>query len=395
MLPAPWRESPKKENATLGLPDVFGAPTTAPHVARDEISNNTRMMRFHGRRAAAIENDRLRVTVLEGGGHIAEVLDKRTGVNPLWIPHWPSIEPAAYDPVSHREYGGGIDASLLAGIMGHNLCLDIFGGPSPEEAAAGVPVHGEASTIRCDVRVNGTELAVRGVLPLANLEFEREIALVDLGSAQGGAVRIRENVHNLSATDRPVGWTQHVTLGPPFLEPGRTQFRASATRSKVFEHQFGPADYLKAGAEFDWPLAPRANGGSADLRVFNDGPNSSAYTAHLLNPREEHAFFVAFSPAAQLAFGYVWRRADFAWLGIWEEIRSRPQAPWAGSTVTRGMEFGVSPFPESRREMIERNRMFDMPAFRWIPAATRVAVEYWILVEPAAAIPETLRWPAQ
>jgi hypothetical protein len=352
------------------------------------------MTRFHGRRAAAIENDRVRVTVLEGGGHIAEVLDKQTGVNPLWIPHWPSIEPAAYDPASHPEYGGGGDASLLAGIMGHNLCLDIFGGPSPEEAAAGLPVHGEASTTRCELRVSGTELAVRGLLPLANLEFEREISLVDLDGFHS-AVRIRESVHNLSATDRPVGWTQHVTLGPPFLEPGRTQFRTSATRSRVFEGQFGPSDYLQAGAEFDWPLAPRAAGGTADLRVFNEGPSSSAYTAHLLNPGSPHAFFVAFSPAAHLAFGYVWRRADFPWLGIWEEIRSRPHAPWTGSTVTRGMEFGVSPFPESRRHMIERNRMFDEPAFRWIPAATRVAVEYWILTQPAAAIPETLVWPAQ
>jgi hypothetical protein len=353
------------------------------------------MVRFHGRRAAAIENDRVRVTVLEGGGHIAEVLDKQTGVNPLWIPHWPSIEPAAYDPSANPEYGGGVDASLLAGIMGHNLCLDIFGGPSSEEAAAGLPVHGEASTIRCELRATGTELIVRGVLPLANLEFEREIALVDAGRGQGGVVRVRESVHNLSATDRPIGWTQHVTLGPPFLEPGRTEFRASAGRSKVFEGQFGPADYLKPGAEFAWPLAPRADGGQSDLRVFNDAKASSAYTAHLLNPAAEDAYFVAFSPTAQLAFGYIWRRSDFAWLGIWEEIRSRPHAPWTGSTVTRGMEFGVSPFPESRREMIERNRLFDVPVFRWIPAATRVAVEYWIITQPSAAIPETLQWPAQ
>ena len=30
--------------------------------------------------------------------------------------------------------------------------------------------------------------------------------------------------------------------------------------------------------------------------------------------------------------------------------------PWNGQTLTCGMEFGVSPFPESRREMIERPR---------------------------------------
>ncbi len=96
--------------------------------------------------ATSIENDALRVTVLHEGGHIAEILDKRTGINPLWIPPWTSIEPSTYDTARHPEYGEGADASLLAGIMGHNLCLDIFGGPSTDEAAAGLPVHGEVST---------------------------------------------------------------------------------------------------------------------------------------------------------------------------------------------------------------------------------------------------------
>jgi len=38
---------------------------------------------YHGRRAASIENESVRVTVLAEGGHIAEVFDKQTGVNPL------------------------------------------------------------------------------------------------------------------------------------------------------------------------------------------------------------------------------------------------------------------------------------------------------------------------
>ena len=80
---------------------------------------------------------------------------------------------------------------------------------------------------------------------------------------------------------------------------------------------------------------------------------------------------------------------------MWEEHHSRSQPPWNGAVLTRGMEFGVSPFPESRREMIERGRLFDTPGFRWIPAGARVAVEYWIVTRPAAAVPETLGWPGQ
>jgi hypothetical protein len=342
---------------------------------------------FRNRRAASIENSALRVTVLEGGGHIAEVLDKRTGVSPLWIPPWPSIEPAAFDPQTNVEYGRNAEARLLAGIMGHNLCLDIFGGPSPEEEAAGLHPHGEASVAQYEVEASATRLAMRATLAEASLQVERRMELEDR------AVRIVESVENLTATDRPVGWTEHVTLGPPFLERGSTEFRASATRSKVLEAEFGSADYLVSGAEFDWPAAPRRDGGTADLRVLNAAPVSGAYTTHLMDPAQLHAWFVAFSPALGQAFGYIWKQADFPWLGIWEENHSRAAPPWSGQTLTRGMEFGVSPFPESRRAMIDRGRLFGVPTYRWIPAKSRVEVEYWIVAPLVSVIPETLEWP--
>jgi hypothetical protein len=345
------------------------------------------MTTYRNRRAAAIENGALRLTVLEEGGHIAEIADIATGVNPLWTPHWPSIEPSAYDARVHAVYGDGADANLLAGIMGHNLCLDIFGGPSGEEAQAGFPVHGEASTARYAIEASGVSLTLRADLPQARLRIERRIDLV------GRAIRVREQVENLAATDRPIGWTQHVTLGPPFLQKGSTQLRASARRSKVFEGRFGPADYLAPGAEFEWPLAPRAGGGTADLRLYTDAPSSSAYTAQQMDPAREHAFFVAFSPESRLAFGYVWRRADFPWMGIWEENHARPAAPWNGRTLTRGLEFGVSPFPETRRQMIDRGRTFDTPGFRWIPARQTLAVEYWAVLNRAETIPDELAWP--
>lgn len=339
---------------------------------------------YRGRRAASIENARLRVTMLVEGGHVAEILDKRSGMNPLWTPPWPSIEPSTYDPARHPAYGADVDARLLAGIMGHNLCVDVFGGPSAEEAAAGLPVHGEASTAAYHVSGDETELVAAADLPLACLRVERHISL------HGHAVRFRETIQNGGGVDRPIGWTQHVTLGPPFLQKGETVFRASATRSRVFEGRFGTADYLRAGADFEWPLAPGADGGRIDMRRFTDAPVSSGYTAHLMDPRRERAFFLAFSPAARLVFGYVWRRSDFPWMGIWEENASRDRPPWEGRTLTRGMEFGVSPFPESRRQMVERGRLFETPTFRWIPAASRVSVEYWCVSQAADVVPETL-----
>jgi hypothetical protein len=344
---------------------------------------------FRNRRAVAIENRDLRLNVLLEGGHIAEVFDKSSGVSPLWTPPWPSIEPSSFDRSTHREYGAGIDAQLLAGIMGHSLCLDIFGGPTEEEAAVGVTPHGEASVAAYDADVEGSgeAMTTRAHLQLAQIVVERRIEL------HGRAVRIGEAVTNLAGVDRPIGWTQHVTLGPPFLKKGVTTFDVSAAESKTYESAFGAADYLCAGAEFNWPHAPRIGGETSDLRCLPDIPSSSAYTAHLMSRAHEHAFFVAFSPTHRLAFGYVWRRADFPWMGIWEENHSRPSPPWSGRTLARGMEFGVSPFPESRRAMVDRGTLFGVRTYGWLPARARLDVEYWALVSTARRAPETLEWP--
>ena len=347
----------------------------------------TTITEFRGRKAVSIETAAVRVTVLMEGGHIAEVLHKETGLNPLWVPHWRSIEPFQYDAKQYPEYGNGVDARLLAGIMGHNLCLDIFGGPSRDEAAAGLTPHGEGSIAAYEIDADAAQLTMRAALPLAQLRFERRLSLRDAG------VLIRETVENLGACDRPIGWTQHVTLGPPFLEKGVTAFRVSATRSKVHETQFGSADYLTPAAEFEWPHAPRTDGGLADLRRCTDRPVSSAYTAHLMDPAREHGFFVAFAPSARLAFGYVWKRSDFPWMGIWEENYSRTASPWNGVTLTRGMEFGVSPMPESRRAMIDRGRLFGTPTYRWIPAHSTLHAEYWIVIRQASHAPDSLEWP--
>jgi hypothetical protein len=342
---------------------------------------------YRGRRAATIENSELRLTVLEGGGHIAEVLHKASGVNPLWTPPWPSIEPGDYVKAADATYGADVESHLLAGIMGHNLCLDIFGGPSAEEHAAGLQPHGEASIVAYELGSGENEIVAMATLPEARLRVERRLRL------NGSAIHVLESVENSTATDRPVGWTEHVTLGPPFLENGSTAFRTSAGRSKVFEHAFGAAAYMTPGAIFDWPHAPRKDGGTTDLRIFNESTKSGAYTAHLMDANHPDAFFVAFSPTYRVALGYVWKQKDFPWMGIWEENRSRQQPPWNGQTITRGMEFGVSPFPETRRAMIERGALFGVPAYRWIPARTRVEVEYWIVCRSADRVPERLERP--
>jgi hypothetical protein len=342
---------------------------------------------FNGREAVAIENDNLRVTVLVEGGHIAEVFDKSREVSPLWVPHWASIEPSLYSPEKHPQFGSGSDAKLLAGIMGHNVCLDLFGGPSTEEAALGYSAHGEAPIVRYEIDESHGSLEMRAFLPLAQISFSRSLQL------HGNFVRIHEMIESLAAFDRPIAWTQHVTLGPPFLDPATTAFRASMTRSIVASFDPGFDARLKKDAEFDWPNAPRKDGGISDLRQIQPAAPASGYTAHLADPLREDAYFLAYSPRYRLAFGYLWKRRDFPWMGIWEENCSRRQTPWNGCCVVRGMEFGVSPFPESRREMVDRRRLFDVPPYRWLPAKSCQEVEYWIGCQHSRSVPESIAAP--
>jgi hypothetical protein len=329
---------------------------------------------FHNRRAAQIENESIRLTVTVEGGHLAQILHKPSGVNPLWIPPWPSIEPSAWSLEKNAEYGADAESKLLSGIMGHNLCLDLFGAPSPEEAAAGMTVHGEASILPYQISFSDQELTAACFLPTAQLQFERRIRL------DRARVLITETVENVAMLDRPIAWTQHVTLGPPFLEKGVTQFRAPGTKARS----------LGADHDFEWPLKPNVGGGTEDMRVFTNAPASGGFDSVLMDPQRDQVFFFAFSPTVKLLFGYVWKRADFPWLGIWEENYSREHPPWNRRALTRGMEFGASPVPESRRKMIDRHSMFGVPGYRWLPAKTKAKVDYWSFIASADSIPESL-----
>jgi hypothetical protein len=86
--------------------------------------------------------------------------DKRTGVNSL-VDTAVAVD-RAFPPTIARSIpnmGPTLKASSLAGIMGsHNLCLDLFGGPSEAEAAAGPTVHGEGSVATYEITAGPARL---------------------------------------------------------------------------------------------------------------------------------------------------------------------------------------------------------------------------------------------
>ena len=86
---------------------------------------------------------------------------------------------------------------------------------------------------------------------------------------------------NLSPIDRPFGWQQHVTLGPPFLAVGQSFYDMNGGWSIVDPAEFSKEQRLKQGGEFEWPNAPGAKGDTVDLRTYPTAAKNSDFTATL------------------------------------------------------------------------------------------------------------------
>lgn len=327
------------------------------------------------------------VSVLEGGGHICELhLNACSQVNPLWRPQWAGIDPFKYSPARHaRRYGPPPDGRLLSGIAGHSLSFDHFGPPSPEETASGLTTHGEAPALKWDIQKQVQFPKIRlqyGLtLPQAQISFSRNLTLDRVNPV----IYCEEEAVNLSRYDRPISWNEHVTFGPPFLEAGTTWFDMPATRAKVCPASYSSRFALQPDAEFTWPNAPTKDRKRMNLRTM-PGLRFGHYTAQLLNPELEIGFIAACNPLLRLLVVYAFLRADFPWVGNWEERYNRTAAPWLGKTFCRGLEFSTTPFAIPRRQTIEQGPLFGEPTYRWLSARSKARVRFLILL---FEVPET------
>jgi hypothetical protein len=336
---------------------------------------------LHGRSGYRLESPWGHVEILEGGGHICGLrLNACREINPLWIPPWKTMDPERYSVRRHSKlYGPLPDGRLLAGIAGHNLSFDYFGPPSTEEIAAGHSTHGEAPSLQWKMEAIGKSAGISlryGVrLPKGQIRFTRTISL----DSEWPVIYCEEQATNLSTFDRPISWNEHVTFGPPFVEPGVTVFDMPATHAKACSPSYSSRPLIKPDAEFRWPSAPAIKGGTLNLRTIPEA-RCEHYTAQLLDPAATIAFTSACNPRFGLLVVYAFRRADFPWVGRWVERFHQSQAPWSKKTFCCGIEFSSTPFAIPRRQSIDQSRLFAEKTYRWLPAKSTVAVRFMTLL---------------
>ncbi len=349
---------------------------------------------WKGRQGMRLENGVIELITLARGGHFAglRLLGEpgRACENVFWEPPWPTYDDVTGLPQELLQTYGppGVD-KFIAGYTGHAVCLDYFGEPSREQAAAGLSLHGEAPVAEWSVtkpeQPERPHCHWNVTLPVAHLIFERDIRL---GEGESVAY-IHETVRNEREVDHACDWVQHATFGPPFLQEGESTLMASGRRGKTwpFEYEGGPL--LEKDREFDWPYAPREGcEGVIDLRQPFATRERGFVATTLLDARRELQYVVAANWRMRLGVGYCFRRQDFPWLTIWEENRSRQSTPWNGRTQARGMEFGTTPMPLGREENLRRGSLFDTPSWCVIPAGGEKTARYLLFL---FAIPSAMQ----
>ena len=340
---------------------------------------------WRSRKAYVLSNGLLRVTALCGGGHIAEIrFEESTGhttVNPLWVPQWRTMDPQSYRADKHsKEFGSVTEGKLLSGIAGHNICLDYFGSPSPEEARVGFSQHGEAPNSAWTVESHppgpdslGIDLAV--TLPSSGLKLKRTLSLHEGESM----VYFRETVINTRRMDHIFHWTQHVTLGSPFLDRKSTTVAISGSRGLTSPHGYDEGKALLAsGEKFRWPSAPGVRNVNVDLTRPFSRQGTGYVVAVLVERAREIGFVAALNTKERLLFGYCFPRAVFPWITLWEENLAIEALPWRGKARALGLEFGTTPIPSGRREnLVSEGPLLGTPTATFVPALGRRSVNYF------------------
>lgn len=350
---------------------AVGAALRSPFAESAGAASSVRAEQLHGRHALFLQNSLMRIGVLTGGGFIGEVSlrspDPLKRVNPMRVPHYPTIDPYAYDVRKHGSlYGTGIQRRLMSGYMGQFTCFPQFAASSAAELAQDYGQHGEALAVRWR-RARAThadELVMRAELPMTQYAFERRIRL----PAGHSVAYVTETAENLLRFDRPLQWVQHATFGPPFVQVGKAYADASVDR-------------MVTGRGKDATLAPWPE----ELRVF------SGRTTSLLLQREGWNWCTLYNPEHGVLIGYLFEAPRNPWLLDYQEDRRVAEKPWDNKVVMRGLCFGDS-MTSGLRNAVTQGASFGVPTYSWIAARQTLSQRYAIFL---AEIPADFQGVAQ
>lgn len=352
--------------AIIGGAGVAAALPAATRALAQSLSAGPQLgeSRLNGRPAWTIANDRLRISVLSGGGFIGELSlvapERGEPFNVMRVPDYPTIDPYTYDLARDaKRYGDGMQRKLMSGYMGHFTAFPHFGASSQSEFAADYAQHGEAVATRWTREKSDAAdtLVMRTHLPLTSYDFSRSI---ELPPGQPVAY-VTETATSLTAFDRPFQWVQHITFGPPFVEPGR--------------------NFLDMSPAILIDRTPRAGGMAGFALSGISNPAAMAFTgetrAWAMAGDRADIYVTVCNPSMGVLIGYVFETASSRWLLDWQEYRRNQSLPWSGRGVARGICIGNSNIG-GLRAAVRQGALGGVPTHGWFDAKGSLSRHYTV-----------------
>jgi galactose mutarotase-like enzyme len=287
---------------------------------------------YEGHRSVALENERLRVTVIaDKGADIYEFLYKPRDVDFMWRTrvglrersHFLASSPRAAGPHNDHYEGGWQELFPNCG----NLSLH-------QDTEIGQ--HGEVLLLPWRYQITKDEpdeIEVRFDVRTVRTPFHL-VKTLSLRRNEA-ALRIRERVTNEGGQEVDFTWGHHPAFGWPFIDES-CRVDLPDCRIRTFA-EFTPANSrLKPEQETDWPLAEGHGGGKVDLSRI-PGPEAAAQDMVFLQGLRE-GWYAITNTSKQVGFAMRYPAETFKQLWYWQVYRGGRDYPWWGATYNVALE---------------------------------------------------------
>jgi hypothetical protein len=288
--------------------------------------------------ALVIENEFLRLTILEGrGADVVECLYKPTDLDLAWLTQWGiphQSVPADYPPNVE---------SFLNGYPGGWQSIFPNGGAPCTYDGIEFAQHDEVALLAWDHEVlNDREDQVEVRFTVRTNKTPFKVSKTFLLRSNERSCVVTEEITNLSNEKQRAMWGFHISLGAPFLtEDSIIRLPNNVT---VLPHQEPIADTgrrLDRVENFTWPTFHGKNGSAID---FSHLPKRGTESEMLYLTGFNEPWYQVENPHKRLAMKVSWDLELMPYLWYWQEFGSSTSYPWFGKHYNIGLE-PFSSFP--------------------------------------------------
>ena len=285
---------------------------------------------LRGWRAAVLENELLRVTVLlDKGSNIYEFLYKPRDMDFMWrtpqgLRRPPTVPTTRADGAFLEYYEGAWQEIMPSG------------GPPCSWGGSQFGQHDETPQLNWDATVvedRPDTVAIRCSVQTVRSPFllEKTLRLV----SGKPVLFIDERLTNYGAETWPYMWGHHPALGEPFLDE-TCRLDCAAQTVIVHEPPLTPTPRLPAGRRFAWPHVEDTAGRAVDLSAFP--PKSLGHTdlAYLTDLTD--GWYAVTNTSKRVGFGMAWDPAVFRHIWYWQAFGGNSGHPWFADTYNVGIE---------------------------------------------------------